>query len=523
MESHKLLLPRGIQDFEELRTGGYYYVDKTDLVWQIANTYKFCFLSRPRRFGKSLLTSTLKYYFEGRSDLFRGLKIMDLEQAWPKRQVFHFDFSGIDSAKDLTAHLSDRIQEYEAVLGIEHPKSVLKDRMFDLMRHACQQTDNQVAVLVDEYDAPLQNTLFRNEEQDALKDVYRSFFPCFKTGSQFLKCLFLTGIMKFTQLSLFSVLNTLVNLSFNPRFATVCGITKEEMRQVFDAELKSIAEEKDITKLQVLAQMEAMYDGYHFHWKSDGIFNPYSVVNALSEHQFSNFWISSGGNQMLSEMLGRYGSQDKDFDGCMVDNITLEESDANATDVTLFLYQAGYLTIKEFDGDVYTLGSPNREVRQALYSIVLPNALAKREDQVSNCTTRIKAALNKADIDEVMENLQSIVAGTPYSQDNSQKAMEDRFVFILKHVFYLCNCDMEEERHVAKGRIDLVAHHRKCILVMELKMDSNGGVDAAENQMTNRKYADAYKAEQKLLFTISMDFSTEQRGLTNYKINKINS
>ena len=351
--------------------------------------------------------------------------------------------------------------------------------------------------------------------------MYRDFFPCFKTGSHLLRCLFLTGIMKFMQLSLFSVLNTVVNLSFKRKYATICGITKEELVQEFDAELETLAEEKAITKPEAFAEIEEMYDGYHFHWKCEGVFNPYSVINALNDCDIMNYWISTGGNQMLSSMLERFASKEIDYERVDVDRLFLEESDANATNVILFLYQAGYLTIKDFDGDVYTLGFPNREVRQALYKIVLPNALTKSEDEVTNCTTLIKSALNQTDIEAVVKNLKAIIAGTPYSQDNSQKAMEERFVFIVKHILYLCKCELEEERHVAKGRIDLVAHHPKCILVMEMKMDANGGKAAAEEQMADRHYADAYMTQHKPVFTISMEFSAEERGMTSYHVNQV--
>ena len=443
---------------------------------------------------------------------------MRLEKEWPKRQVFHFDFSSKSTAEGLKDYLHLRLSEYEKLYGRDPNAKNFSDRMFTLMQRAYDETGQQVAVLVDEYDTPLQNTLFNEEDQEQMKTVYRDFFPCFKTGSHLLKCMFLTGIMKFTQLSLFSVLNTVVNISFKEDYATVCGITKDELTREFDSELIELAEDRAITKPEAIAQMEAMYDGYHFNWKSEGVFNPYSVINALSDHDLMNYWVSSGGNQMLSSMLERFVSAETDYEGIVVDRLSLEESDANATNVILFLYQAGYLTIKDFDGDVYTLGFPNKEVRQALYKIVLPNALAKSDDEVSNCTARIKQALNKTDIETVVANLQAIIAGTPYGQDNSQKAMEERFVFIVKHILYLCKCEMEEERHVAKGRIDLVAHHPKCILVMEMKMDAYGGVASAEAQLSDRHYADAYKAEAKPVFTVSMEFSTGQREMTRYNV-----
>ena len=521
MNKQKKRLPLGIQNFEELRSGSYHYVDKTDMVWDIANTYKFCFLSRPRRFGKSLLASTLHCYFAGKKDLFEGLKITELEEEWPKRQVFHFDFSGIDTATQLYNYMNTALASYEKDYPRDSEDIELKDRMYKLMQKAYAQTGMQVAVLVDEYDAPLQHTLFEKDEQEAIKRVYRDFFPCFKTGSHLLKCLFLTGIMKFTQLSLFSVLNTVVNISFKREYATICGITKEELKKAFDSELERLALNQGITKAAAIGEMEAMYDGYHFHWKSEGVFNPFSVINALNECDIMNFWVSSGGNQMLSNMLERFGSKDATYEGCIINRLELEESDANATNVTLFLYQAGYLTIKDFRAGVYTLGFPNREVRQALYEIVLPNAMAKSKAEISNATSRIRMALDSLDIDTVFSNLQSIIAGTPYAQDNSQKALEERFVFIVKHVFYLCDCELEEERHVAKGRIDLVAHHPKCILVFEMKMDTNGGEAAAMQQMADRHYADAYMSAHEPVFTVSMVFSTKQRGMTEYQVRQV--
>lgn len=521
MDRQNLRLPLGIQNFEELRNGGYHYVDKSDMVWEIANTNKFCFLSRPRRFGKSLLASTLHCYLEGKKDLFQGLRIMELEHVWPKRQVFHFDFSGIDTATQLYNYINTTLAGYEREYSRDSEDVELKDRMYKLMQKAYEKKGQQVAVLVDEYDAPLQHTLFTKDEQEALKDVYRSFFPCFKTGSHLLKCLFLTGIMKFTQLSLFSVLNTIVNLSFDERYSTLCGITKEELQLEFDAELEQLAHKLGVTKSQSVAELETMYDGYHFVADGEGVFNPYSVINALSSKKLKPYWISSGGSQMLSSMLELYGNNNIDYEGTCVNSNILEESDVNATDETLFLYQAGYLTIKNLRAGVYTLGFPNKEVRQALYEIVLPNAIAKSMTEVSNVTSRIKLALDSLDINTAMENLKAIIAGTPYSQDNSQRALEERFVFIVKHIFYLCDCELEEERLVAKGRIDLVAHHPKCILVMEMKMDANGGETAAEEQMADRHYADAYKAEPKPVFTVSMEFSTKQRGMTGFHVNRV--
>jgi len=289
-------LPLGIQGFEEIRKEEYLYVDKTDLAWQIANGNKYNFLSRPRRFGKSLLTSTLKCYFEGRKDLFEGLKIMELEKEWPKRQVFSFDFSGFETADSLFHHIDSRLDDYEMIYGKKERNKTLVDRFIYLMKSAYEKTGQQVAVLVDEYDAPLQHTLFKKEEHEAIVTVYRSFFPALKTAGDYLKCLFLTGITKFTQLSLFSTLNNVSIIGSWQEYATVCGVTQQEILDNFQPELEAMGKANGWTTDETLAKLKTAYDGYRF--SSDAapdkmVYNPYSLINALSRKEIGNYWVSS--------------------------------------------------------------------------------------------------------------------------------------------------------------------------------------------------------------------------------------
>jgi hypothetical protein len=417
MKEHKntRLLPVGMQSFEKIRRGGYVYVDKTDFVWKIANEKQNNFLSRPRRFGKSLLTSTLKCYFEGKRDLFEGLKIMDLEKEWKPCQVFHFDFSGKNNGEQLKSHLEGKILDYEDLLGKSNYTN-LNDRLVELMKKGAAKYAAPVAVLVDEYDAPLQHTLFDKEEHDRVRDVYTSFFPALKTGEDYLNCLFLTGITKFTQLSIFSTLNNVSFLGSWPDYATVCGITREEIEEYFMPELENISKTRNIAVEDVLDELQAMYDGYHFTSELDkGVYNPYSLVNALDRGRISNYWASSGGSSLLSQMLEHTQVNGDELDGMIMDAETLENADVNTSNIPLFLYQTGYLTIKDYDDGDYTLGFPNEEVKRALFKIVLPNALDKQEGDFDNSIGRMRRALKEGNVQEAMNNLQQLVSETPYA------------------------------------------------------------------------------------------------------------
>lgn len=515
-------MPTEVQDFEELRHGGYVYVDKTDMVWQIANGRKYNFLSRPRRFGKSLLTSTLHYYFDGRDDLFQGLKIMDIEKEWTKRQVFHFDFSGCETADDLSSYLNSAITKYEKEYGREDEDETLKDRFITLIKKGNDKYNVPVAVLVDEYDTPLQHTLYDKDKHKCVCEVYRSFFPALKTGGKYVKCLFLTGITKFTQLSIFSTLNNAALLGSWPEYSTVCGITNEELVSNFMPELTKMAEKNGCDLETMLNELRAMYDGYHFAAGGDGVYNPYSVINALARGEITNFWIASGATAMVSEMLQRANVKAEDMESCVIDKDALEMNDVSLEQPELFLYQAGYLTIKDFDGDFYTLGIPNNEVRTSLFKMVLPNAVGKMEYEVNSSIKSIKTCLKANDVEGAMDYLQQLVSETPYAR-KGDKDLEDRFRFILKNALFLCGCNVEEEKQMATGQIDLVAHFRNIVMVMELKLDSNGGLDAAKKQLADRSYVSAYLAEKKDVYAVAISFSiSAKRGISAKSVVKVN-
>ena len=372
-ETNNRILPVGIQSFEKIRKEGLLYVDKTEIIWNLVNTGKtYNYLSRPRRFGKSLLVDTLQAYFEGRKELFEGLKIMGLEKEWVKRPVVRLDMSRAGStALELNAYLNLAFKEYEQKYGIEASASDSLSNRFDLIiQSAYEQTGQQVAILIDEYDSPLQHS-WKTPHHEDCTSIYRSVFAILKADDKYEKFVFITGITKFTQISLFSVLNNLSNISFDPPYAAICGITKEEVANNFMPEIEAMGEHNGWTPEETILQLKAYYDGYHFCKNSPvDIFNPFSLLNALADKELKNYWAASGATSLLPKFVSDMEIQLEHFDHCYIDRDTLETSDVSDGGAELFLYQSGYLTIKDYDEGVYTLGIPNFEVRKALKELL---------------------------------------------------------------------------------------------------------------------------------------------------------
>lgn len=389
----KRKLPLGIQDFEEMRRDGYLYVDKTDMVWQMANGVKYNYFSRPRRFGKSLLCSTLRCYFEGRKELFEGLKIMGLEHEWVKRPVIYLSMSLGGSTEDsLCSYLNSVLSSYEKIYGKNPEEQTLGNRLNGIILRAYEQSGVQIAVIVDEYDVPLQHT-YETEQHDKCRDIYRNFFTGLKDYGYCIKCVFITGITKFTQISLFSMLNTLTNVSFDEEYAALCGLTKGELTSDFMPEIKAMSEKYHTSVADVMDRMRYAYDGYHFSCNMVDVYNLFSVFNAFSDLRLNSYWIASGSNEMLFKILHKFIADIPSLDGCLVDSDYLEMSDVNMVDPKIFLYQSGYLTIKEVRGDCYVLGYPNREVRKAMFDMVLPMMLKKETAQVNTAIQNMKMAM----------------------------------------------------------------------------------------------------------------------------------
>lgn len=513
----KQKLPLGIQDFEELRKGNYLYVDKTDMLWKIANGDKYNFLSRPRRFGKSLLTSAMQCYFEGKKELFEGLKIMALEKEWVKRPVLHFSMNqGGSNAKSLSHYLDDTLSKYEDIYGRRPTEATLNNRLTGIIQRAYEQSGVQIAILVDEYDAPLQHS-FHTPRHDECRSLYRDFFTGLKDYGYCIKCVFLTGITKFTQISLFSVLNTVTNISFYNDYATVCGLTKDEIKSCLGEELHELANKKGWNMDDTLLRLKDMYDGYHFSESLQGVYNPFSVLCALNEQRLKSFWIASGATEMLPKILTNFERDVEKLDGSLIDMDYIETSDVNTTNPKLFLYQSGYLTIKDVIEDSYVLGFPNREVKKALFELVIPIMLKKDKDETENTIQELKMNFSTGNVEEGILCLKQLIAHTPYSTQKKERfVFEEHFRFILKNLFYICGFNVKEEEQVADGRIDLVVETSNIIYVIELKMSDNGGTSAATQQIITRHYKDAYCASHKLVVGLALVFDKDNRGLQDW-------
>ena len=514
-------LPVGIQSFEVIREGGYLYVDKTDIIWHLANRdKKYNYLSRPRRFGKSVLVDTLEAYFLGKKELFEGLKIMQMETEWVKRPVIRLDMSRAGAAPEsVRSYLDNAFHQLESEYDIAvRQDSSLADRFDAIIQTAYNKTGLQVAILIDEYDSPLQHS-WKTPQHEACTAVYREVFAILNADEKYEKFVFITGITKFTQISLFSVLNNLSNISFEPNYAAICGITKEEVLRDFKPEINKLAEYEGWTFDEAVAQLTAYYDGYHFSRRNMvDVFNPFSLINALSDSDLKNYWASSGATSMLPKFVDNMEIRLKDFENCPVDCDTLETSDVTGGGAELFLYQSGYLTIKGYMDDIYLLGIPNYEVRKALYRIVLPALTLKTNAQVITTQNMLLYSLKLGNLPEAMKCLKALIADVPYSNKKlASMDMEERYRLIMSTIFNAIGCRVEVEKMIATGRIDMVVETTQYIYVLELKLSDNGGVDAAAEPSRAKQYAEPFKADKRKVIALAIELDDRGKGLVDWK------
>ena len=521
VETNDRRLPVGIQSFEKIRKDGYLYVDKTGIIWQLANRNKtYNYLSRPRRFGKSVLVDTLEAYFMGKKELFEGLKIMQLETEWVKRPVIRLDMSraGAEPAT-LRSYLDITFGRLEEEYGITpKPTAQLADRFNAIIVGAYEQTGQQVAILIDEYDSPLQHS-WKTPQHEACTAIYREVFAILKADDKYEKFVFITGITKFTQISLFSVLNNLSNISFEPEYAAICGITKEEVLRDFKPEINKLAECEDWTFDEAVAQLTAYYDGYHFCRRNMvDVFNPFSLINALADSDLKNYWASSGATSLLPKFVDDMELKLGNFDPCTILRQTIETSDVTGGGAELFLYQSGYLTIKDYQMGVYILGFPNSEVRQALYETVLPALTLRSNGDIQSTQSGLFLALQLGTLPEAMKCLKALIADVPYSNKKlASMDMEERYRLIMSTIFNAIGCRVEVEKMIVTGRIDMVVEVTNFIYVLELKLSNNGGVDAAEEQMKAKQYAEPFKADKRKVIALAIELDDMGKGLVDWK------
>ena len=510
-------LPVGIQSFEKIRKDGYLYVDKTDIIWQLANRNKtYNYLSRPRRFGKSVLVDTLEAYFMGKKELFEGLNIMQMETEWVKRPVIRLDMSRAGAEPEtLRSYLNNIFRQYEGEYSlVPAPTDSLADRFNAIIVGAYEQTGQQVAILIDEYDSPLQHS-WKTPYHEACTAIYREVFAILKADDKYEKFVFITGITKFTQISLFSVLNNLSNISFDSEYAALCGITKEEVLRDFKPEINKLAASKGWTFDEAVVQLTAYYDGYHFsHENMVDVFNPFSLINALADSKLRNYWASSGATSLLPKFVDDMEIRLKDFDHSALLDTIIETSDVTDGGAELFLYQSGYLTIKGYINGTYLLGIPNFEVRQALNEIVLPTLAMRKNNNLQSTQAFLNVHLSLGNLPEAMKCLKALIADVPYSNKKlASMDMEERYRLIMSTIFNAIGCRVEVEKMIATGRIDMVVENTNFIYVLELKLSNNGGVDAATEQMKAKQYAEPFKADKRKVIALAIELDDMGKGL----------
>ena len=521
VETNNRRLPVGIQSFEEIRKEGYLYVDKTDIIWQLAQKgKKYNYLSRPRRFGKSVLVDTLEAYFTGKKELFEGLKIMQMENEWVKRPVIRLDMSRAGAEPDtLRSYLNNIFRQYEKEYSlVPNPTDSLADRFNAIIVGSYEQTGQQVAILIDEYDSPLQHS-WKTPHHEACTSIYREVFAILKADDKYEKFVFITGITKFTQISLFSVLNNLSNISFEPEYAAICGITKEEVLRDFKPEISKLASRNGWTFDEAVAQLTAYYDGYHFsHENMVDIFNPFSLINALADSKLRNYWASSGATSLLPKFVDDMEVRLADFDHSALLSTIIETSDVTGGGAELFLYQSGYLTIKGYQMGVYILGFPNNEVRQALYETVLPALTLRSAGGIQSTQSGLFLALQLGNLPQAMKCLKALIADVPYGNKKlASMDMEERYRLIMSTIFNAIGCRVEVEKMIATGRIDMVVETTNFVYVLELKLSNNGGIDAATEQIRAKQYIEPFKADKRKVVALAIELDDKGKGLVDWK------
>ena len=521
VETNNRRLPVGIQSFEEIRKEGYLYVDKTDIIWQLAQKgKKYNYLSRPRRFGKSVLVDTLEAYFTGKKELFEELKIMQMEKEWVKRPVIRLDMSRAGAEPDtLRSYLNNIFRQYEKEYSlVPNPTDSLADRFNAIIVGSYEQTGQQVAILIDEYDSPLQHS-WKTPHHEACTSIYREVFAILKADDKYEKFVFITGITKFTQISLFSVLNNLSNISFEPEYAAICGITKEEVLRDFKPEISKLASRNGWTFDEAVAQLTAYYDGYHFsHENMVDIFNPFSLINALADSKLRNYWASSGATSLLPKFVDDMEVRLADFDHSALLSTIIETSDVTGGGAELFLYQSGYLTIKGYQMGVYILGFPNNEVRQALYETVLPALTLRSAGGIQSTQSGLFLALQLGNLPQAMKCLKALIADVPYSNKKlASMDMEERYRLIMSTIFNAIGCRVEVEKMIATGRIDMVVETTNFVYVLELKLSNNGSIDAATEQIRAKQYIEPFKADKRKVVALAIELDDKGKGLVDWK------
>ena len=505
------LYPIGIQTFEEVRKLDNLYIDKTEYIYRMTHTDgKYFFLSRPRRFGKSLLVSTFQSYFEGKKELFEGLAIEKLEKEWNTYPVLHFDLSkGKHMEKEqLNRYLLDIIEKQEARFDCKSNKIDVNIRLDDLINAVYQKTGKQVVVLIDEYDAPLLDVAHEKEKLDELRNTMRNFYSPLKGNESMLRFVFMTGITKFSQLSIFSELNNIKNVSMDEPYAGICGITKEELLTQMSDDIDALAGHLELSREETIQELKDHYDGYHFCWPSPDVFNPYSLLNCFADGRMDDYWFGSGTPTYLINMMRKYDFQPTDLgEAIEVGKKDFDAPTETMTTIVPLLYQSGYVTIKGYDKPtkLYLLALPNQEIRVGLYGSLLPHYLTDKSAKANTTIAKMSVLVKKGDMDAAFCLLNNFLETVPYCDNTHYEGHWQQTLYIMFAL--LTNYDILVEQHTAKGRIDITMETADTIYVMELKF--NKSAEEALAQIEAKHYAEAFKMSGKKVVKIGLNFSVK--------------
>ena len=512
-------LPVGIQTFSEVIDLNCLYIDKTEYVWNMTHLSKYIFLSRPRRFGKSLLVSTLQAYFEGRKELFKGLFIDSVEKEWTEYPVLRFDMSmGKHMEKDqLERYLLYILEENERRFGISSESKDPNVRLRNLISGIYEKTGKKVVILIDEYDAPLLDVVHEDETLPVLRNVMRNFYSPLKYSDPYLQFVFLTGITKFSQLSIFSELNNLKNISMRTDYAGVCGITTDEMLTQMSEYIDDFAEAQQVSREEVIEGLKQQYDGYHFTWPSPDIFNPFSLLNAFQDRDYTNCWFSSGTPTYLIEMLRKFHVVPSKIGGAKLPASAFDAPTENMRNITPLLYQSGYVTVKDYNSvsKLYTLDIPNTEIRVGLMDSLLPNYVHEYYDEGGTTIGCMYEALYHEDLDEMFRLLQAYLLTVPYC-DNANS--EGHYQQLLYVIFSLFGRYVEVEVRTPTGRVDVVMKTAKALYLLELKL--NGSAQAAMRQIELKDYASKFSLADLPVVKVGISFDPERRTIGEWNIEK---
>ncbi len=510
--------PIGVQDFEKLITSGYTYVDKTELMYKLIQGGEAAFLSRPRRFGKSLLVSTLKAYFEGKKELFKGLAIEQLEKEWVQHPVLHLSFATRKNSNGDRAFeemLQSLLEDFEKTYHIKEIRTSLSGRFEKVIETAYLTTGKPVVVLIDEYDAPLLDNLYHEEKLQNARILLRDFFSPLKDCGKYMKFLFITGITKFSQLSIFSELNHLRNISMTPQFSAICGITEEELLTHFKEDIALLAESNSEKYDEACAHLKRRYDGYHLSEKSPDVYNPYSVLHVLLDNKYDNYWFASATPTFLLDLLQHQKINIDELEGAELKSSRFNAPITDTLDIIPTFYHSGYLTIKSYDKamDIYTIGIPNEEVRIGLVESLIPRLLPNVFSDNNLSSFHFARDLMKGDINTFLTRLQVFFAKIPYDLNNKSEKHYQTIFYIFT---VLIDQYVEVEKKTASGRIDMLIRTPEHLYLLEFKL--NYTAQDALAQINQKGYDAPFQLDSQKVIKVGVNFDDTTRTIRDWVV-----